>query len=55
MKIECKNCKGKGHIFNAISILNPIMWCMAPFETNDKAGLTRDICSHCNGNGYFNE
>jgi len=52
---ECKNCKGKGHVLDA-SILGfaVIGWAIALAQTNDKSGMSRKVCSHCNGKGYVN-
>jgi len=52
-KRECKNCKGKGHVFDSISVLCPFLWPVAIFEQNDKGGITRRICEHCEGAGYL--
>jgi DnaJ-class molecular chaperone len=51
-KIECKNCKGKGHVLDAVTLLWPVFWFLAPFEKNNKNGVTREICYHCGGTGY---
>lgn len=39
--IFCPCCKGKGHVFFALLLINPITWLLAPFERNDINGLTR--------------
>ena len=50
--VRCPNCKGKGHVFMAVSVLCPFLWPLALFEGNDRDGVTRDECSHCDGTGY---
>ncbi len=51
-KENCPNCKGKGHIFDSLSLLIVgVGWLMAPFETNDPRGLTRRECEFCDGTG----
>jgi DnaJ-class molecular chaperone len=58
MIIECKNCGGKGHVFDAgILFLGPVGWIMAIAERNSKNATeltisSRDICDHCDGEGY---
>jgi Ribonuclease G/E len=49
---RCPNCDGKGHVFDAVSLLVfPIGIIFAPFETKSPDGLTREQCSHCDGTG----
>jgi DnaJ-class molecular chaperone len=53
MIIECKNCGGKGHVYDACSaMLFVVGWVAAIFERNNPNGLTREKCSVCNGKGY---
>ncbi len=53
--IECKNCKGKGHVLdsNPFMFFNPFLLIVAAVERNDKDGSTRNKCSHCKGKGYI--
>lgn len=46
--IECKNCKGKGHVLdsNPFMFFNPFLLIVAAVERNDKDGSTRNKCSH---------
>ncbi len=54
MKTECKNCKGKGHVMDAGGLFVPIIgWALMLIERNDKEGITRVKCTHCNGVGYL--
>lgn len=53
-KAICANCKGKGHVFNSLYIgFAVIGWILALVETNNKSGVTRIICDHCNGRGWL--
>lgn len=48
----CPSCKGKGHVFEAASLLLLINIFLAPFERNNPNGMTREECFQCRGNGY---
>lgn len=48
----CPSCQGKGRVFFAVTLLSPIFWLIAPFERNDKNGVTREVCGQCGGDGY---
>lgn len=52
-KRECKNCKGKGHVIDSAAVLAPFLWIIAIAERNNKSGLTREKCTHCNGRGWI--
>lgn len=54
MKVECKNCNGKGHVLDGSTLLLPVFgWLLAAAERNNKEGFTRERCEHCNGKGYI--
>lgn len=48
----CPSCNGKGHVYDAVSLLCVLFWVIAPFERNDPNGLSRDPCGQCKGKGY---
>jgi len=52
--VECKNCKGKGHVLNGAAAFGLTVFSIfiVPLERNDPNGVTRDKCSACNGTGY---
>lgn len=51
-KETCPNCNGKGHVFDAMSLLVvPFGILFAPFEHNSPDGFTRQECSFCEGTG----
>ena len=54
-KVECRNCKGKGHILdsNPFMWFNPFMIIAAVSEKNDKNGSTRRECDSCKGKGFI--
>lgn len=52
--VECKNCNGRGHVLNPAAIFMPVLgWALAVFEKNNKRGITREECEHCDGKGYI--
>lgn len=52
--IKCPSCKGKGHVYDACTLLLPIFgWIMAPFERNNPDGFTRQMCLQCDGTGFI--
>jgi DnaJ-class molecular chaperone len=51
-KHTCQSCKGKGHVFDAITLLHPVMAVMAIFQRNDMDGITRQLCGQCDGDGW---
>lgn len=52
--ILCPSCKGKGHVFFAISLLVlGIGFLLGPFERNNPNGITREECRQCRGAGYI--
>lgn len=54
--VECKRCKGKGHIIDGMgvfaSVVNPFYGIIAICERNDPDGSTRVDCPDCDGSGY---
>ena len=50
---RCVNCNGKGHVLDAFMVfLLPVFGAiLAPFETRDPNGFTRQRCQKCNGSG----
>jgi len=51
--IKCPSCKGKGHVFDSFTLLNPVFWPFGFFETNNKNGCTREQCPQCKGSGFI--
>ena len=52
--IKCPSCKGKGHVYDACTLLCPIFgWFMGPFETDNPRGFTRETCGQCSGKGFI--
>lgn len=51
---KCPDCKGKGHIFEAASLLNPVRLLLYGFgDMHDKDGETRKECAKCEGEGFI--
>lgn len=51
-KVKCPSCKGKGHVLDAVVLLNPILALLAIGERNDRYGMTRNRCGQCKGKGF---
>lgn len=52
--IICPSCGGKGHVFNALTLLViPFGMIMGPFERNNPEGFTREECGQCGGTGFI--
>ncbi|MDP3710675.1 MAG: hypothetical protein Q8R29_03055 [bacterium] len=52
--VLCPSCKGKGHVYEAMTLLIPFWgWILAPFERNNPNGVTRMRCEQCGGTGYI--
>lgn len=52
--VTCPSCKGKGHVFDSLSLLFPIFgWLSAIFERNNPSGMSRERCVQCDGYGYI--
>lgn len=52
--IKCPDCKGKGHLFDPVSLFVPfISWIMVFFEINNPHGFTRQTCRTCYGKRYI--
>lgn len=49
--IICPSCKGKGHVLNAVMLLNVVALVLSPFERSNPDGMTREECSQCDGRG----
>jgi hypothetical protein len=55
-KVICPNCKGKGHVMDGAAamvaclsvVLIPLIFC-----DSNKNGLTREVCSKCDGEGII--
>ena len=55
MIVECKNCGGKGHVFDAgFLFFGPVGWILGIMERNDSSGPSRSKCLSCKGVGYRN-
>jgi hypothetical protein len=46
---RCPACKGRGHVFDAASLVSPFFWLLIPFERKDPRGVTRQRCERCRG------
>jgi len=51
--VKCSNCGGKGHVFDAATLMFPPFWIFSLFEKNSPDGISRMMCSHCEGEGYI--
>jgi DnaJ-class molecular chaperone len=53
--LECKNCKGKGHVLSGAAALCMTVFSvvLVPLERNDPNGVTREKCQKCKGSGYI--
>ena len=52
-EIICPSCKGKGHVLDAIMLMNVMAIPLSVFETNNSDGFTRKECSQCDGDGWI--
>ena len=52
-KHTCPSCKGKGHVFEAVTLFCVLLWVVAPFERNNSEGITRRECGQCDGKGWI--
>ena len=56
MKYECPYCKGRGTVFDKMSLFLtvalPIAWLI---DEDDGSGLVRKICPKCSGQGILSD
>lgn len=54
-KTICSRCKGKGHVWDDVSLVSyiPIMLLIALLEEDSHDGMTRRKCPSCEGRGYL--
>jgi hypothetical protein len=54
MKIPCAQCKGRGTVFNPMSLMLTIGLPIAMLmDSQNDDGMTRKECPTCDGYGYF--
>ena len=51
----CPACRGKGHSYDAASLVAPLTLLIAWFERNDPKGVTRERCKRCGGTGWIRQ
>ena len=52
MRVVCPNCKGKGYVFDPMSLLLTVGLPFAMLlESDSKRGMTKQDCPSCDGEG----
>jgi DnaJ-class molecular chaperone len=54
MTVICPHCKGKGYVFNPLSLMLTVALPIAMIlESNSDEGITKNECYRCDGDGFI--